>query len=448
MGGAGAVAAQERPGRSAERDPAELAALLTLAGDEYALGVSAQGRVVNEVEYEETRLFLAAVEEALPGLGGGAGAGARADLAAQVDSAQAVVERVGPPAELSRWLGGAVALLSREWGARLVEWPGRDPSPLRGRQVYGEQCASCHGPAGRGDGPLARELDPAPPDLTDRALLEAAPARSFQVISYGIRGTAMAGFRDRLSAEERWDLVAFIRTLAGDSVSVAAYVRGRGVEFARIRALVSGAVAKGLAGEGDAAVEDARRAYLEFERAEAALRGRDASLTASLERDFFALRGWVRDRPEDARGLAARLDSKLGRAERALAAEPGRASGAFESLTILVREGFEAMLIVGALLTFLTKLGHVERRRAVVGGVLAAIVASAVTAVAIEAVFHWGPASREALEGTTMLLATAVLFSVSYWLVSKIEHAAWDRYIRGKVRAALDRGSDFALASV
>jgi high-affinity iron transporter len=51
------------------------------------------------------------------------------------------------------------------------------------------------------------------------------------------------------------------------------------------------------------------------------------------------------------------------------------------------------------------------------------------------------------LEGFTMLLAAAVLFFVSYWLVSKSEADKWQRYIRGKVHTAMSNGRGVALAS-
>ena len=38
-----------------------------------------------------------------------------------------------------------------------------------GRAYYGEYCAACHGPHGRGDGPVAAELRVRPPDLTEIA---------------------------------------------------------------------------------------------------------------------------------------------------------------------------------------------------------------------------------------------------------------------------------------
>ncbi|MDX5403659.1 MAG: cytochrome c [Rhodobacterales bacterium] len=40
------------------------------------------------------------------------------------------------------------------------------PEPVEGQIVYDQNCAICHGEGGRGDGLLAAQLDPPPPDLT------------------------------------------------------------------------------------------------------------------------------------------------------------------------------------------------------------------------------------------------------------------------------------------
>jgi high-affinity iron transporter len=80
-------------------------------------------------------------------------------------------------------------------------------------------------------------------------------------------------------------------------------------------------------------------------------------------------------------------------------------------------------------------------------GVGAAIGASLLTALLLETLFQVSPARREALEGLTMLLATGMLFYVSYWLLSKMEVAKWNRFVRGKVQDALTSGSSLALAS-
>jgi high-affinity iron transporter len=66
----------------------------------------------------------------------------------------------------------------------------------------------------------------------------------------------------------------------------------------------------------------------------------------------------------------------------------------------------------------------------------------------LEWLLEGSAAKREALEGGVMLVAAAVLFYVSYWLVSKVEAAAWQRFVREKIERAAASGSSLALAAV
>jgi high-affinity iron transporter len=123
--------------------------------------------------------------------------------------------------------------------------------------------------------------------------------------------------------------------------------------------------------------------------------------------------------------------------------------GAFvASFLIIFREGLEAILVVGAIVAFLIKTGHRERLRSIWIGCGLALVASAVLAVVLKTVLAALPASREIIEGATMLVAVVVLFSVSYWLISKVEAAKWQQFIKEKVTLALEHGGGRALALV
>jgi len=57
-------------------------------------------------------------------------------------------------------------------------------------------------------------------------------------------------------------------------------------------------------------------------------------------------------------------------------------------------------------------------------------------------------ASSEIIEGATLLVAVGVLFSVSYWLISRVEAAKWQQFIREKVATALEHGGGKTLAFV
>jgi high-affinity iron transporter len=133
----------------------------------------------------------------------------------------------------------------------------------------------------------------------------------------------------------------------------------------------------------------------------------------------------------------------------ALTAPTGSGIEAFwQSFLIILREGFEAILVVGAIVAILIKTGHRERLRKIWIGVGYALVASAATAVVLKTVLSAIPASQEIIEGVTLLVAVAVLFSVSYWLISKVEAAKWQQFIREKVNAALEHGGGNALTFV
>ena len=77
-----------------------------------------------------------------------------------------------------------------------------------------------------------------------------------------------------------------------------------------------------------------------------------------------------------------------------------------------------------------------------------ALAASAVTAILLKTILGSIPASREIIEGVTLLIAVAVLFSVSYWLISRVEAAKWQQFIKGKVSVALEHGGGRTLAVV
>lgn len=86
---------------------------------------------------------------------------------------------------------------------------------------------------------------------------------------------------------------------------------------------------------------------------------------------------------------------------------------------ILLREGLEALLIVAAIVAYLVKNGHKDKLSLIRQSVLVALAASLVTAVLFQWLFIGSGASREALEGITMLIAVVVLFGMSYWLLAK-----------------------------
>ena len=119
------------------------------------------------------------------------------------------------------------------------------------------------------------------------------------------------------------------------------------------------------------------------------------------------------------------------------------------SFAIILREGLEAILIVGAIVAYLIKTGNKRGVAAVYIGSALGVVFSFIMAgvlnwlLARSAEYHM---SQEVIEGIAALTAVVVLFWVSNWMVSKSESAAWSRYIENKAAGGASRGSMFALA--
>ena len=404
-------------------------AAAALAAKEYGLGVSrGGGTIVLPEEVDEAKLFIQQARFDVPALPARLRPAADSGLGALAR----LFDRLAPPDSVARV---ADALIARIGIAEPL--PSRPPSLARGAAVYRERCASCHGESGRGDGPKAKTLKgPAPADLADPAVMGGTSLLEiYRKIAIGVPGTAMPEFAEDVSEEDRWAVAAYVATLQyGGSATAAA--------FADVRRQIDSAIAT-------RSEQIAFGAYLTFEQVETDVRARNPGLASELEAAFDGLR--TRVRRADAQELTTirqRLLAGLERAERVVADRPSAMSLFVSSFFLLVREGFEAILIVAALMTFLAKAGAAERRRDVARGAWVAVLASLVTWVLIELLFQVTPGQRGAIEGFTMLLAVAVLFYVSYWLLSKIEAAKWTAFVREKMESALSSGSGLALSAV
>jgi high-affinity iron transporter len=116
-----------------------------------------------------------------------------------------------------------------------------------------------------------------------------------------------------------------------------------------------------------------------------------------------------------------------------------------KSLLIILREGIEIILILGAITAFLIKAGARDRLRVVASGVIAGIVASVLTALLCTMFVQSLTINPEIIEGCTLALAAIVLFFVSHWLISKAESKHWVDFIKSKVHVSLSTGNMTAL---
>ena len=434
----------QEPGLEAAR---RVVATLQLAAREYRMAWVGDSLAAT-AEWEEAKLFVAEARRSADQLP----VAARAELAVALDSAARKLDRRVAPDSLDAVAKLVERRLTALLGVSLDEQPAREPSYAGGERIYQASCAMCHGVSGRGDGELARaqRLDPPPANLADTALLAGVtPLELYRKITHGVPGTAMPAFGASLNREQRWDVVAYALTFSDPAAR-----RGRSgqlaVVFGTVRGTLGSAMELAQRGERDAAASRVLDAYMAYETVEGSLQATEPTLVKRAEERFTALRASLATGASAGAREKARADVLLSlvEAENALTATHSSAGLFMESLLLMMREGFEAILVVGAIMAVLIKAGAKEKQRHVRIGVVLALVASLVTAALMELIFRVTPTQREALEGGIMLLAAAVLFYASYWLISKVEIAAWTRFVKGQIQRAVESGSGLAMASV
>ena len=99
-----------------------------------------------------------------------------------------------------------------------------DPAMIaKGREIYSGKCAACHGDKGDGKGAAAANLAPKPGDFTDKKMV-AEMAGNYWVwrVSEGglvepfkSKGSAMPAWKNDLSMNDRWAVIAYAHTLSG-----------------------------------------------------------------------------------------------------------------------------------------------------------------------------------------------------------------------------------------
>lgn len=455
------------------------------------------GAITNKDEYDEQLLLLsdaAKIAARLSAAGAPAGAAGPVDLGAHVGKVRALVEAKADEGEVAAAAGAARVDIIAAF--RLAEAPAALPSAARGKALYLEHCATCHGETGAANTPRAATLTPRPANFLDPSVGDGmSPFRAASTVRFGVNGTAMVPFTF-LSEAEQWDLAFYVTGLrhttapasdaptyalaelagrtdaqirkelaaAGVSedrhASILADLRRRAPYEDRVgrtplaiaRAKLDRARVAVRRGETASARGEIIDAYLEgIEPAEPALRASDAALAAELEGRFRELRGRLEAGapPVELSESIAALLGDITRAEALLSAENAPRSflsTALSSGGILLREGVEAALLIAALLGIAAQAGLADRKRYVHFGWATALALGLLTWLVSSKLIAISGARRELIEGVTAVLATLVLFYVSYSLLSKREVARWMKFLRARVTPGRAAASLFGVS--
>ena len=488
------------PSHAAEID--RILSLVDYIGGDYANAVK-EGKIINEFEYQEMLDFSSAATdlwEKIPEKRTGT-----TDFSEKFARLRSIVVSRGPVSEVESL---ANELKGRIISAYDIKpYPARIPDYESGKALYAQNCFSCHGISGRPDDAFSKTLNPPPTDFTDPDInLGLSPFKVYNTTTFGIEGTAMTSFEKALDEEQKWDVAFYVLSLGypdipsgggtsglsadsiphdvrnlenlalasnaeilldagagGSDEEVLFYLRtaylrdgiagGASEAVAHTMRKLEEAIGLYEAGRKDEAFREALDGYLGgFQRIEPALVSKKRPLVLEIEKKMGFFRSLVmsdRD-PSELRNLKASIEEDLRESERIL--QGGSSLGKYlsfvNSFAIILREALEALLIVAAIIAALAHSGNRGMIRYVHYGWVVAIFAGLATWVAARTVIDLSGARREIVEGVTSLLAAAILFYVSYWLVSKADVKKWKEYVRSKTQGALTRRSGLTLALV
>lgn len=350
--------------------------------------------------------------------------------------------------------------------------PSAPPDLSEGARLFHENCVTCHGATGHGDGVAAAALVPKPSNFHSDAVMDSlTPYKVFNVIRFGVKGTAMVPV-GHIDEAQRWALAFYVLTLRQPPCdhsppgvtlddlanrSDAELARANGVgEVACLRrkpsqldgpALVATARTRVLQAKIMAVGGDARgaesailEAYLsDIEPAEPWLRAHNADVVTPLESSFVATRAALQQRDPRAVEEVNRLLALLDRAAGAPVAKATAVSVFWFALLVIVREGSEAAVIIAALLAVVKKRKQFSRARLVHAGWLSAVAVGAIVFAAAHKVL--AGAMNERLEGCLAFAAAAMLLHAALWLNARTTTRRTMGELRGRTHHALDRGA-------
>ncbi len=86
-----------------------------------------------------------------------------------------------------------------------------------GRRTFQENCVICHGSRALGDGPQAFTLNPKPFNLQVHAPLHPTGEVAYWIAN-GVANTGMPAWRDKLTDEQRWQIIRYLDALAAKRI--------------------------------------------------------------------------------------------------------------------------------------------------------------------------------------------------------------------------------------
>ncbi|MEQ8882732.1 MAG: FTR1 family protein [Cyclobacteriaceae bacterium] len=470
--------------------------LLDYISRDYTAAVQ-NGQVIDEAEFAEMqefsdKVYLLIEESDLP-------QDNKLLILSQLKELGKQIENKSPHKSIS-----TLALQARR---EIIKTTGLKTAPLiwpdlkNGKSLYVQNCTSCHGVYGAGDGRLAAGLKPAPTNFLNANLMqEISPFQAYNTIKLGVEGTAMQSFAT-LSDKEIWDLAFYIKSLrfkpqadqntelqqkfdlANNTVNLEEVATLSDVELLKslrndysadtellltalrtqfpgdnaqkysldkARNYLKSALQNYTSGRYSSAREDALAAYLEgIEPSEARLKANAPAFTASLEQQMFKIREVIENKGDKAQ-VEKEIDnglSMLRQAEEMMQDKKLNYWLSFAlSASIMLREGLEAFLILALILALIRSSGLKKAIPWVHGGWITAMLLGVAGWFFTDWVIGISGKNREIMEGMISLVAVIVLAFVGFWLHDHSHAKNWKKFIEEKIGKQLKKDKMFGIA--
>ncbi len=469
--------------------PQQLLQLVDYLGVDYE-GAVVQGKIINPEEYTEMLDFSAGILTQIKNLpDSGEQANYKQRLLAD---AKTLITLVNNKADVQKVRQLTTTMRNNlVAGFNIQVIPTKLPDLAKARNLYANNCASCHGEKGYGDGIAAKNLVPEPTNFHDKARYQQRTLFSlYSTITEGVAGTAMPSFK-QLNEQDRWSLAFMVGAMAVDKPT-SLNKEATKIDFALLTNLTPAEVEDLYGEQGlnamawlrhnpqilfntlnplqftqqqlpkiiasyqqqnyDKAYSLAVEAYLEgFELTENNLQAIDSQLTRKIEAEMTQLRIMIRQKQSlDAVVVQIKqIEEDIVYAMSLLRSTSLSPEASFLSaFFILLREGLEALLLVAAIAAFLIKTNRRDALRYVHFGWLGALALGGVTWWASQSILNISGASREVTEGIAALTAAIVLLYVGIWMHNKTSAANWHKFIAGNVKNALGKGTLWGISAL
>jgi len=375
--------------------------------------------------------------------------------------------------------------------------PTQWPNLKKGEELFNTTCATCHGITGAGDGAAGQGLDPAPANFLDSEVMNWVSAyQAYNTIKLGVPETGMIAYTN-YSEEELWDLAFYVKSLqyknkSSDTIQLrkvfnnvfssfslkeAATLNdeeflkkfnGDTEKLTAVRVLSPTAenlksslvIAKQKLSEalkyykeGNLALArtSALSAYLEgIEPVEARLQTIDPSFVSKIETQMLKIRQII-EKDQGEKILEQETQNALKLIDDANDLLQKQTLNYWLtfilSLTIVLREGLEAFLVLAVVLLLIRNTGIKKALPWLHGGWITAVLMGILGWFLSDYIIQFGGKNREIMEGLISLIAVIILLFVGFWLHNNSYAHQWQKFIKDKVGIYLQKDKMFGLAA-